>query len=579
MRIKFICAAVTRACVILCLMAVVAAPNPAKAMTRHKVAGSDACTFYRGDNNSTTYRYTDTANFNIKIYDPSPGRRHGIYIEEMLRMQKITPDCPTVQKKVEEFFRIAIQRNEKNCAKLKWSGCAEYNNWAQNLYEAAVKNGNKSFASTIKKYSSYVRNDTKAKEAAAALAKEKARKAAEKEKARKEAAKKKAAEEKVDFTNKIQMDINRTIPTPSLKIMSTQRNGVATLRAPDELVAKSAIGGFSVSHKTKFGDGAWGQQKNKNINAGIIEYTFVPLTNKKIGTATNGILLKKEIIGWDITQIGIEKGEYGKTENGLLSLKVREINTVKLQPKYNIFENLKPMIDVHTDSRYFPENIDYEKQAAEHASRVARSKALEEKYKLLNEKWDEERLKNEVLAEAPLYGKRMVLEYIIETNPKKMKTINSRGMKRTIYASNAAKQGLTLGSPIYKKNLSGIDMGIPLVIYDLVNEVCNYAYSIECPFKRREMLGLASKSYEDLVKIIDDPNINKAIKMTAEQLKQIEAQQRKTQAGSKDNSGGSTAGGVAADGAAEGGSVEGHDHDHDHEEEDWRTAPGSIYYD
>ncbi|MDA9947723.1 hypothetical protein N9D73_01765 [Planktomarina temperata] len=96
-------------------------------------------------------------------------------------MQKITPDCPTVQKKVEEFFLIAIQRNEKSCAKLKWSACGQYDVWAQNLYEAAVKNGNKSFASTIKKYSSYVRNDTKAKEAAKKKAAEDAKKKAAEE--------------------------------------------------------------------------------------------------------------------------------------------------------------------------------------------------------------------------------------------------------------------------------------------------------------------------------------------------------------------------------------------------------------
>lgn len=48
---------------------------------------------------------------------------------------------------------------------------------------------------------------------------------------------------------------------------------------------------------------------------------------------------------------------------------------------------------------------------------------------------------------------------------------------------------------------------------------------------------MASLAYEDLVKIIDDPNINKAMAMPAEQLKQIKSQQRKTHAGSKDNSG------------------------------------------
>ena len=56
--------------------------------------------------------------------------------------------------------------------------------------------------------------------------------------------------------------------------------------------------------------------------------------------------------------------------------------------------------------------------------------------------------------------------------------------------------------------------------------------------------------------------IIKAMAMPTEQLKQIKSQQRKTQAGSKDNSGGSTSGG-----SAEG-------HDHHHEEEGPGPAPG-----
>ena len=69
--------------------------------------------------------------------------------------------------------------------------------------------------------------------------------------------------------------------------------------------------------------------------------------------------------------------------------------------------------------------------------------------------WDKEKLKNEVLAEAPLYAKRMVIEYIIETNSKMMKTINTKGIIRTIFSSNAAEQGLTLGSPMLNTNLTG----------------------------------------------------------------------------------------------------------------------------
>ena len=73
---------------------------------------------------------------------------------------------------------------------------------------------------------------------------------------------------------------------------------------------------------------------------------------------------------------------------------------------------------------------------------------------------------------------------------------------------------------------------------------------------------MASLAYEDLVKIIDDPNINKAMAMPAEQLKQIKSQQRKTHAGSKDNSGGSTAGGA----------TEGHQYDAEYEEDHHEEA-------
>lgn len=275
--------------------------------------------------------------------------------------------------------------------------------------------------------------------------------------------------------------------------------------------------------------------KNNSLT-GQINYTFVPLNNKTLEINVDDNILTNS------TYNDLQQNK--KDQSGLLSLKVLELDTVKLQPNLNETPNAlqAPVEDVHTDSRYFPENIDYEKQAAENARRVARSKALQEKNKLLNEKWEEERLKNEVLAEVPLYGKRMVLEYVMKINPTKMKCINSEGITRTIYSSNAAKQGLTLGSPMYKKNLSGIDMGIPLVIYDLLNEVTNYAYGGENPFKRREMLDLASKSYEDLVKIIDDPNINKAMAMPTEQLKEIKLQQRKTQANSNKSSGGSAEG-------------------------------------
>ena len=166
------------------------------------------------------------------------------------------------------------------------------------------------------------------------------------------------------------------------------------------------------------------------------------------------------------------------------------------------------------------------------------------------------------------------LENKIKINPTKMKTINSQGITRTMYC----KPKCTLGSPMLQSNSTGIDMGIPLVVYDGISEALIEAFGGENPFKKSQIIKLGISGYEEIAKTINDPNIKKAMAMPAEQLKQIKTQQRKTQANSNDNSGGSTAaGGVAADGAAEGHHEEDHHH---HEEEDPGVAaddPGDHY--
>ena len=156
--------------------------------------------------------------------------------------------------------------------------------------------------------------------------------------------------------------------------------------------------------------------------------------------------------------------------------------------------------------------------------------------------------------------KNIKIEKLI--NQTKMKTINSQGITRTMYC----KPKCTLGSPMLQSNSTGIDMGIPLVVYDGISEALIEAFGGENPFKKSQIIKLGISSYEEIAKTINDPNINKAMAMPAEQLKQIKSQQRKTQANSNDNSGGSTASGVAADGAAEGGAAEGHHEEGHHEE-------------
>ena len=153
--------------------------------------------------------------------------------------------------------------------------------------------------------------------------------------------------------------------------------------------------------------------------------------------------------------------------------------------------------------------------------------------------------------------KNIKIEKLIDQT--KMKTINSQGITRTMYCKPC-----TLGSPMLQTNSTGIDMGMPKVIYDGISEALDETFGGENPLKKSQIIKLGIGCYKELAKTINDPNINKAMVMPAEQLKQIKSQQRKTQASSNKSSGGS---------------AEGHDHDHDHEEEDWRTAPGSIYYD
>jgi hypothetical protein len=146
----------------------------------------------------------------------------------------------------------------------------------------------------------------------------------------------------------------------------------------------------------------------------------------------------------------------------------------------------------------------------------------------------------------------------------KMKTINSQGITRTMYC----KPKCTLGSPMLQSNSTGINMGIPLVVYDGISEAINNSLGRVNPLRRNDIINLGIGCYKELAKTINDPNINKAMAMPAEQLEQIKTQKRKTQAGSKDNSGGSAAAGgsTAASGSTAGASAEGHHEEGHHEE-------------
>tara|TARA_B110001450_G_scaffold14652_1_gene13729 strand:- start:189 stop:1739 length:1551 start_codon:yes stop_codon:yes gene_type:complete len=162
----------------------------------------------------------------------------------------------------------------------------------------------------------------------------------------------------------------------------------------------------------------------------------------------------------------------------------------------------------------------------------------------------------------------IILKYEILIDPKKINTINWQGLTRTTYSSN---QGLTIGSAKFNKILTGeVGYVIPSVFHDIVLETTNIAYGGESPFNKRETRDLASKSYEDLVKMIDDPNIEKAKKISADQIQQIQRVQKEIKVSSQKNkgSGQESSGGLAEETSVNTGE------DHHPEEKDPGPAPG-----
>lgn len=106
--------------------------------------------------------------------------------------------------------------NAKRCKQERATACAEYNNWAQALYESAVKNGHTSLASIVKSNNPYVRNEAFRLEMVAAA--DAAYEAAKKEAALEEAVKKKAAEEEA-AAKKIKEDSSNILSKEFLIVM------------------------------------------------------------------------------------------------------------------------------------------------------------------------------------------------------------------------------------------------------------------------------------------------------------------------------------------------------------------------
>jgi len=481
MRIKLICGAVTRTFTMVALWSFFVSVDLAiaeqslgeelearKCEIRVNASTRPAVSSYEDDVDFYTYNYRTTLPFGFK---------EGIWNNVLKIQQQLkTKNCPQqIQRYVDKFFLAALKANEKSCSN-KDSRCAEYNNWAQNLYESALKNDDTIILEMLNKHSSYIsKKQTQKirKEICTNMigiclqsAEERAKKKKAAEDAKKkaaEAAKIKAAEEKTAAIAKVKAD-------------------EAAKKKAAEDAAKKKVAEEAAKKKAAKEKAA--MKKADQEEAAEKQAEMVKLMDAEMGRKDAEMEKAAEE---DAAQETKEDSSYILTNESLMEM------FGDLPKQYQQLANIK--------------NIKIEK--------------------LINQT--------------------------------KMKTINSKGITRTMYCKPC-----TLGSPMLQTNSTGIDMGMPKVIYDGISEALNETFGGENPLKKSQIIKLGIGCYKELAKTINDPNINKAMAMPAEQLKQIKSQQRKTQASSNKSSGGS---------------AEGHDHDHDHEEEDWRTAPGSIYYD
>ena len=408
----------------------------------------------------TVTSYKDDIDFNTDSYSTTrPGWRKILWREVLKRQQELkAKNCPQkIQRYVDKFFRAALKANEKSCSN-KDSRCAEYNNWAQNLYESALKNDDTIILEMLNKHSSYISKkqtqklinikkeictnvlfgcipsaeERAEKKKAAEDAKKKAAEEAAKKKAAEEAAKKKAAE---DAKKKWLADIR------------------AKMKKAAEDAKKKAAEEKAVAKNTKVVD-------------------LYILTSKSL----------------------MEMYEKGNKQ------------LYKLQGNINAVEIKQPI------------------------------------------------------------GKTQI------------KTITLDGQSKTISCGDTC----TLYSAKKNSLQVGSDLGIPAYIHKAIMDAIVEAMGEEFvknlsetelrkfQVAMRKLIVPHWKSLEDVVaKVMGDPNFNIASSMTKEQIEQIKIIQMQIRKSSQKNKGsGQESSGGTSDG-----------HDHDHEEEDWRTAPGSIYYD
>ena len=461
MRIKLICGAVTRTFTMVALGSFFVSVNLAIAGPSVQEQLKGSCYAHQTSNGHVS-TYRDSVDFSTKYYSTSRFDSKKAKWNSVLKIQQElkAKNCQgQIRNYATKFFRAALKANEKSCSN-KDSRCAEYNNWAQNLYESALKNDDTIILEMLNKHSSYISKkqtqklinikkeictnvlfgcipsaeERAEKKKAAEDAKKKAAEEAAKKKAAEEAAKKKAAE---DAKKKWLADIR------------------AKMKKAAEDAKKKAAEEKAVAKNTKVVD-------------------LYILTSKSL----------------------MEMYEKGNKQ------------LYKLQGNINAVEIKQPI------------------------------------------------------------GKTQI------------KTITLDGQSKTISCGDTC----TLYSAKKNSLQVGSDLGIPAYIHKAIMDAIVEAMGEEFvknlsetelrkfQVAMRKLIVPHWKSLEDVVaKVMGDPNFNIASFMTKEQIEQIKIIQMQIRKSSQKNkgSGQESSGGSAASAPAE---------DH-HEEEDWRTAPGSIYYD
>ena len=507
MRFKFICGAVTRTFTMVALGSFFVSVNLAIAGPSVQEQLKGSCYAHQTSNGHVS-TYRDSVDFSTKYYSTSRFDSKKAKWNKVLKIQQElkAKNCQgQIRNYATKFFRAALKANDKSCSN-KDSLCAEYNNWAQNLYESALKNDDTIIINMLNKHSSYISKKA-AEEAAKKKAAEDAKKKAAKEAAKKadEAAKNKAAKENDGEEVASKLKSEELVMPQKYEGRCGQELEVNTYSL-DNTVFKCDFNGLSKIERDEMIDAAYAIMETDPDY-----FNFERMAKRR--SMKNNSTEEKDTLKKNTIEDATAK------ENA--KVKVYEINTN--DKVNNGTEKAEAYITIDLNNTLKKMNFD-DMQTVNKLSVIKNIKI--------------EKLTDEI----------------------KMKTINSQGITRTMYC----KPKCTLGSPMLQTNSTGIDMGMPKVIYDGISEALNETFGGENPLKKSQIIKLGIGCYKELAKTINDPNINKAITMPAEQLKQIKSQQRKTQASSNKSSGGS---------------AKGHDHDHDHEEEDWRTAPGSIYYD